>query len=149
MCIRDRADTLRVYVPSAEQKTRWEGFGSGVPNDHIIFQSAFYTVQFHVNDDADTVLEYQVAAGDTVPVPAVPARPGYSVDGWYTEQALVNRWDFATPVQRNLPLYASWSQNVEQGDFIFRMRSDGESLSIAARDPERLTSDVVIPETAE
>ncbi len=143
------ADTLRVYVPSAEQKTRWEGFGSGVPNDHIIFQSAFYTVQFHVNDDADTVLEYQVAAGDTVPVPAVPARPGYSVDGWYTEQALVNRWDFATPVQRNLPLYASWSQNVEQGDFIFRMRSDGESLSIAARDPERLTSDVVIPETAE
>lgn len=142
-------DSLYVYVPSAEQKTRWETFGTGVPNDHIIYQSAYHTVSFHVNDEADTVLSYQVASGDPVSVPAVPPRPGYTVEGWYTDQSFINRWDFTTPIQRDQILYASWAQDVEQGDFIFRMRTDGESLSIAAKDPKHLTGDVVIPSSAE
>ena len=38
--------------------------------------------------------------------------PGYIIDGWYTEAACINRWNFETmPITGDLVLYASWVES--------------------------------------
>ena len=65
---------------------------------------------------------FDTKGGSTVPVknvlngqkaikPADPTREGYTFDGWYTEEACANPYDFATPVQNALTLYAKWKIN--------------------------------------
>jgi len=44
----------------------------------------------------------------TVEAPADPYREGYEFLGWYTDKALKNTYDFATPLQGDLLLYAKW-----------------------------------------
>lgn len=40
-----------------------------------------------------------------------PTREGYSFDGWYSDDALGTLWDFDTPVNDSMDLYAGWVPN--------------------------------------
>ena len=42
---------------------------------------------------------------------ASPLITGYTFAGWYTEEKLTNKYDFAAPVTGNITLYAKWTRN--------------------------------------
>ena len=69
-----------------------------------------YTVTFDSNGGTDVAaqaLEY----GDTVTEPDAPTREGYTFDGWYSDEGLSSLWDFDTPIENSMELYAGWTQN--------------------------------------
>lgn len=46
--------------------------------------------------------------------PKLPPRPGYELEGWYTEPGCENQWDFATTtVISDMILYANWTSYTE------------------------------------
>lgn len=49
-----------------------------------------------------------VALGKPVLQPADPVRSGYTFAGWFSDKACTTAWDFATPVDSALTLYAKW-----------------------------------------
>ena len=46
--------------------------------------------------------------GGTVSPPGDAARPGFLLDGWFTDKAFTLRYDFSTPLTGDLTLYARW-----------------------------------------
>ena len=38
-------------------------------------------------------------------------KTGYTLEGWYTDEALTERWDFNTPIVQEVVLYAKWTIN--------------------------------------
>lgn len=69
-----------------------------------------YTVTF---DDCLDSTENQtavVAHGSAVARPADPALDGWRFLGWYSDAALTQEWDFASPVTSDMTLYASWEK---------------------------------------
>lgn len=67
-----------------------------------------YTVWFHTSG---VPIEPQIVpTNETVADPGVPVRTGYEATGcWYTDEAMQNEFNFATPVTQNLNLYAGWT----------------------------------------
>ncbi|EGG33696.1 tail fiber protein [Paenibacillus sp. HGF5] len=87
------------------------------------------TVTFDSNGGspvADEVVPHHTAA--TKPVD--PVKSGYAFGGWYTDQALQFPFDFATPIQADLTLYAKWI--------------DSGAPVVVDRAPLHLTDDVPI-----
>jgi len=57
-----------------------------------------------------SVLPQYVSAGETATPPSpAPTRMGYSFNGWTTDEAGTNPYDFSTPVTADLTLYAQWT----------------------------------------
>ncbi len=65
-----------------------------------------------VCDGYPIFVDAYVESGDKISEPApAPKKPGYSVEGWYTDENLTARYDFEKPVISTLVLYAGWIQN--------------------------------------
>ncbi len=64
-----------------------------------------YTVAFN-SAGGNAIAPQTIAAGKTVVMPAAPVRAGYIFAGWYNGATAYN---FATPVNSNLVLTASWT----------------------------------------
>lgn len=79
-------------------------------NDLSIIVSSECTVHFETNGAAaldDIIVPY----GSLLERPQDPSRPGYRLEGWYSDIELTQAWDFETmPIQQNLTLYANWQQ---------------------------------------
>lgn len=65
----------------------------------------FYTVAFVSN--GGTAVPNQKYANTPVTAPAV-SRAGYTLVGWYTDEACTAAYDFTQPVTDNITLYAKW-----------------------------------------
>ena len=52
-----------------------------------------------------------VASGEMIDEPTAPTREGYSFTGWYTDEGLTEKYEFGTPVTKNMTLYAGWRAN--------------------------------------
>jgi uncharacterized repeat protein (TIGR02543 family) len=73
----------------------------------------FYTVTFSSNDS--TVNSQTVEAGGKVILPADPTLAGYTFEGWYSDAAFTNAWNFASnAVTSDTTLYAKWSEQQPQ-----------------------------------
>lgn len=73
-----------------------------------------YTVTFAMNDGSDTVYEEQtVSRGEKAVEPADPIREGYDFEGWFTDAALVNAFDFNICINSDIVLYAKWEEDNE------------------------------------
>lgn len=73
-------------------------------------EDVYYTVAFNVNCDEDvrTPASQNVKAGEKATRPQDPYRAGYKIEGWYTEEACTNLFDFDTPINAHKTLYAKW-----------------------------------------
>ncbi len=73
-------------------------------------EDVYYTVAFNVNCDEDvrTPASQNVKAGEKATRPQDPYRAGYRIEGWYTEEACTNLFDFDTPINAHKTLYAKW-----------------------------------------
>ncbi len=72
------------------------------------------TVTFNTNGGSN-VDPVEVDKGSTVAEPTAPTLDGYDFDGWYTDEALTNAFDFATPITTTTTLYAKWVAAGEAG----------------------------------
>lgn len=68
-----------------------------------------YTVSFDSNGGTDVVSQ-DLNYGDTVAEPESPTREGYQFGGWYMDEGLTIPWDFETPIENSMELYALWIQ---------------------------------------
>ena len=69
-----------------------------------------YTVTFDSNGGTDVAAQ-ELEYGDLVTEPESPTREGYTFDGWYSDENCSYLWDFETPVNDSMELYAGWIQN--------------------------------------
>jgi len=52
-----------------------------------------------------------VVEGSNAVEPDDPTKSGFNFDGWYTDPGLTSRYNFGTPVNADLTLYAGWTRN--------------------------------------
>lgn len=76
----------------------------------VTFTAKDYTVTYESNGGS-TVPSQAVKYNETANKPADPTKSGYTFAGWYTEEKLTNKYDFAAPVTGNITLYAKWTRN--------------------------------------
>ena len=76
----------------------------------VTFTAKDHTVTYESNGGS-TVPSQTVKYNETANKPADPTKSGYTFAGWYTEEKLTNKYDFATPVTGNITLYAKWTRN--------------------------------------
>ena len=83
----------------------------------------YKTVTF--NTDGGTAVEDQkVANGKTATEPTAPTKDGYIFDGWYTDAALNQKYDFSKAVTNDMTLYAKWTAGGDCG-----AEGDGSNLT--------------------
>ena len=68
-----------------------------------------YQVKF-MDDIGNVYKLVEVAQGNCVIRPQDPVREGYTFDGWFVDQEGTQAYDFATPVEADLILYAKWTK---------------------------------------
>lgn len=75
----------------------------------------YYTVTFDaLARDATNVPEsQQVRSGEVATEPGAPSRSGYIFNGWYVDSDCTEKYNFTTPVAKNITLYAGWHQNID------------------------------------
>ena len=72
------------------------------------------TVTFNTNGGS-SIVPVEVDKGSTVDEPTAPTLDGYTFDGWYTDEALTNAFNFATPITTTTTLYAKWVAEAAAG----------------------------------
>lgn len=71
-----------------------------------------YTVEFD-EKGGSKVDDQVVTAGQKATKPADPTKKDKTFGGWYTDSNLTQAFDFNTPINSNLTLYAKWLDNYE------------------------------------
>lgn len=87
------------YTKEVEPEEPVRGGGGGSSNQFVI--------KFETNGGS-AVKNVTVKKGAVLVAPADPTKAGYAFAGWYTDKALTNKYDFATPVTKAFTLYAKW-----------------------------------------
>lgn len=88
------------------------GMAGDSPNDPVVNIQLDMNPEFAVRFwDGDTYLDwhYPIEYGETITALAHPEKSGYDFDGWYSDVALTQAWDFETDtVSQSMNLYAKY-----------------------------------------
>lgn len=103
------------------------GTFSGTVTNNGTINGGTFAVTFDTKGGSTVPVE-NVLNGQKATKPADPTREGYTFGGWYTEEAYVNPYDFATSVQNALTLYAKWTIN--QYTITFKPENGGKDTTI-------------------
>ncbi|MDY0244965.1 MAG: InlB B-repeat-containing protein [Sphaerochaeta sp.] len=78
---------------------------------HVVYAKwRGYLVDFNSQEGSIVAPIEDVIHGTGILEPATPTRSGYEFDGWYTESACLNEWDFSSDVVvSDISLYAKWN----------------------------------------
>ena len=69
-----------------------------------------YTVKFIIDGEEQTDLEVIVEPNSKISAPTVSSKPKYTFNGWYTDEACTQEWNFDTDeVSEDITLYAVWT----------------------------------------
>ncbi len=90
---------VAMAVKEAEQKDEIEN----------VIHSTSCTITFQSNGGSAVEPAY-AAVGATITAPATPTKSGYHFDGWYTDHEFQHAYDFSTPVNASITLYAKWTE---------------------------------------
>ena len=123
---------------------KWEKKTSDIPSD----DKEIYIVDFDSNGGT-RVASQKVEEGDRVSRPSNPTRDCYDFVGWYTDASLTKKYNFSTPVTRDMTLYAKWKDNgtcketyrvkfdSNGGTSVATQRVDEGNRATEPRDPRR------------
>jgi len=90
-------------------------FNTAITSDLSLFArweaiAVTHTVTFYRNDNSNAVHHTAtVQQGQTVSVPAVPVRHGFTFQGWYINAEGTQAFNFNTAITGNLSLFARWT----------------------------------------
>ena len=73
--------------------------------------SSIHSIIFNANGGSD-VKSINVSDGSTIKAP-VTTKEGFKFDGWYEDREFTKLFDFSTPIESDITLYAKW---VEEGE---------------------------------
>lgn len=103
---------------------------NGTPKT-IVFEDGYtYTVVVSFDTQGGSEVAPQTTtSGEPVAEPEAPTRDGYAFTGWYTDAEATTAYDFTSPVNENLTLYAGWEQTppAPAGKFTVSFDSQGGS----------------------
>ena len=94
------------------------------------------TVSFETNG-GDKVEPVTVGFGKTATEPAAPKKENFVFDGWYTDQKLTRKFDFARLIGRDITLYAKWATE-------YKAASDEEGAEVPPYEQGSKKSYVVV-----
>ena len=125
-------ETHVLTIPAGDAKTEiTAGYdGSGNPT-----KWTFYTDIQNVDDcvvsfqtNGGSIVEAQtIALGGTVTEPEAPTKEGFVFQGWYVDQEYTQAYDFATPVNTDITLYAKWVDGEVPAAYVVSFDSKGGS----------------------
>ena len=98
---------------------------SGCKRENKEPEKVYYNVVFESNGGS-TVETQKVEKGQPAVKPADPTKEGTGAiyfGAWYTDQKLTEEFDFATPIEKDTVLYASWL-TVPAGSFLVMFDTD-------------------------
>lgn len=117
------------WFKEAACTTRWDFNRDVVTKDLTLYagwRTADYTVTFETN--GGSAIEPQgVVKGGLVTKPVTPVKEGAAFDGWYADTELTQPYDFDTPVNGDLTLYAKWTEISKEA--LQQLLADAEELS--------------------
>lgn len=76
-------------------------------NLYASWEKLTYTISFYI-DSSSNISDRELDYGDIIYEPIDPDKSGYTFSGWYSDEDLLNKWDFDNVVTSDLTLYASW-----------------------------------------
>ena len=93
-----------------DEDNRWV-FSKPVNSDMILYarwEKVRYVVLFNpIGGEPDPGFQYVLSESKAQrPLPMV--KPGYSFDGWFTNDTSIREWDFSSPVTSDMTLHAKW-----------------------------------------
>ena len=105
-----------------------------------------YTVSFNVEGKVTEVTKYN---GQTVEAPEKPTKEGAKFVGWYLDQAYQRPYAFATPVTKDLTLYARFvAVNEDAEEFTVKFVVDGAPYGEPVKTDCGILTDLPIPTKA-
>ena len=69
------------------------------------------TVTLNSNGGNIGINKVTIPKGQKLTKPADPTKDGYKFAGWYTDSSLTKPYDFSTPVNSDITLYAKWDKS--------------------------------------
>ena len=91
------------------------------PNTDITLYAAWkavdYTISFETNGGS-SVEPISGNYGNAIAAPEAPVKEGYDFVGWYSDEALTQKYEFTTIPSQNMTLYASWKRKVYEVKWI-------------------------------
>lgn len=69
-----------------------------------------YLVTFDVTADGTSLISQKVLSGDRVSQPSVPTLEKRTFEGWYTDAAFGDSFDFSSPITKDIILYGKWGK---------------------------------------
>ena len=99
------------------------------------------TVTFNTNGGSD-VPEQKIVIGEKATVPDAPTNGDFDFDGWYTDLACTEPYDFNTAVEKDITLYAGWKMVGPSID-----HDDDKDEPEKPTDPEDPDTDIEDPDT--
>ena len=91
-------------------------FATDIISENVVLYAQWaeaVTVTFESNDGSEVEAQV-IAKGETATEPVPPTLDGHTFAGWYTDVALQEAYDFATPVTADITLYAKWDTEDEE-----------------------------------
>ena len=79
--------------------------------DNNLVLTTYHTVTFEAHAGTPAPGIQSVEHNTCAEKPDDPAKDGNKFDGWHTDEACTQPWDFDTPVTSDVTLYAKWTPN--------------------------------------
>ena len=117
---------LKEIICDEAVKTRITGSVTGLN----VKVEVYKTVVFNTNGGT-AVEEQKVANGKTATEPTAPTKDGHIFEGWYTDAALNQKYDFSKAVTDDITLYAKWTVGGDCGDNLTWTLDDSGTLTIS------------------
>lgn len=108
------------------------------PTTPSVEEPVNYTITFDSNGGS-AISTQTIENGKSGTVPSTPVKNGFIFEGWYKDEKLTEKYDFNTPVESSILLYAKYSALGKVGDIAY---SDG-SVS-ASYDNSKVAVGIVV-----
>lgn len=113
-----------------EQLTNEYDFDTPVTNSITLYAKWIQqemTVTFDSMGGSDVQEDYPKWGG-IVAEPEVPIREGYNFLGWYTDSECTTKYNFNTPVKKDITLYAKWEKGPEEETYDVTFDTSGGTV---------------------
>ena len=113
-------ETSVIYSTTALKKVNFVIYSTpDLSNDCKIVSgqqsSEEFEVVYNMNGHGKNAMQ-KIKSGAAIDNPLTPTADGYDFDGWYTDEACTNKFDFTSPIVSSITLYAKWIDKQDKPD---------------------------------